>query len=306
VRPSWVAASVRARLIATHGVGSERVREIARCGSLPEAVAALASTVYGDALRAGADLAEAQRAVAATALWQMRVLAGWLPPGAALNARALVAWFEIANLDERLAELDGMSSRQPFDLGSLGSASRRIADASSARELRLALAASEWGDPGTDDPAGIARAVRLRWARRVLDGAPAAAAWALGGVALLLARDLAAGGRPRGDVFRLPELGRDVADAADISGLAGRLSPRASWVLAGIDDASALWTAEVRWWRRVEDDARGLLVSGAGGLPVLTGAAALVAVDARRVSAALAAAAQGGAAGALEVFDAVA
>ncbi len=306
MRPSWVAASVRARLVATHGVGRERVLEIARCASLADATTALASTAYGDAVRAGADLAEAQRAVAATALWQMRVLAGWLPPGAALHARVLVAWFEIANLDERLAELDGMPSRRPFDPGSLGSASRRIAGASSTSDLRLALAASDWGDPGSDEPADIARAVRLRWARRVLDAVPAAAPWALGAVALLLARDLAAGGRPRGALFRLPELGRGVADAADITGLTRRLSPRASWVLAGIDDAGALWTAEVRWWRRVEEDARALLVRSSDGMSVLTGAAALVAVDARRVSAALAAAARGGSASALEVLDAVA
>jgi hypothetical protein len=217
-----------------------------------------------------------------------------------------VAWFEIANLDERLAELEGMPSRRPFDLGSLGSASLRIAGASSASDLRVALAASDWGDPGSDEPAEIARAVRLRWARRALDAIPASAPWALGAVALLLARDIAAGGRPRGALLRLPELGQGIADAADIPGLVRRLSPRASWPLAGSDVAGALWTAEGRWWRRVEDDARALLVRGSDGMSVLTGAAALVAVDARRVSAALAAAARGGSPSALEVLDAVA
>jgi hypothetical protein len=306
VRPSWVAASVRSRLIASHGVGRDRALEIARRPSLGDGIAGLASTAYGTAMRADADLGDTQHAVAATALWQLRVLAGWLPPGAALRARILVAWFEIANIDERLAELAGMPSRPPFDLGSLGSASRRLGAAVSTDELRTALGASEWGDPGGDAPVEIARAVRLRWARRALDALPATAPWALGAVALLLARDIAAGGRPQGALSRLPELGHGVGDARDIPELVRLLSPRAAWALAGVDDADGLWVAEARWWRRVEDDARALLVRGSDGMSALTGAAALVAVDARLVSAALAASARGGSASALEVLDAVA
>jgi hypothetical protein len=306
VKPSWVAASVRARLIASHGLGRDRAIEIARQTSLDAGVAALASSAYGDAVRPGANLADAQHAVAATALWQLRVLAGWLPPGAARAARVFAAWFEIANVDERLAELTGMPSRPQFDLGSLGSASRRIAAAGSTGDLRAALAASEWGDPGSDEPAAIARAVRVAWARRTLDALPTTTAWVLGSVALMLARDLAAGGRPQGVISRLPELGHGVADAADMTDLARRLSPRAVWALAGVDGADGLWIAEARWWRRVEDDARTLLARGSDGMSALTGAAALVAVDARRVSAALAGAARGGSASALEVLDAVA
>ncbi len=306
MKPSWVAASVRARLVAGHGAGRARALEVARCASLEDGIAALASTMYGSAVRPGSDLAGAQRAVAATALWQLRVLAGWLPPGAAGRARVLAAWFEIANVDERLAELAGMPSRPQFDLGSLGSASRRVASASSAAELRAVLAASEWGDPGSDEPAAIARAVRLAWARRVLDGLPGAATWALGAVALLLARDLANGRRPQGALARLPELGRDVAGAGDIAELARRLSPRAAWVLAGSDDPDDLWIAEARWWGRVEADARSLPARGSDGVAALTGAGALVAVDAHRIGAALAAAARGGSPSALEVLDAVA
>jgi hypothetical protein len=234
------------------------------------------------------------------------VLAGWLPPGAARAARILAAWFEIANVDERLAELAGMPSRTQFDLGSLGSASRRIGAAGSTSDLRAALAASEWGDPGSDEPAAIARAVRLAWARRALDALPATATWVLGSVALMLARDLATGEGPRGAISRLPELGHGVADASDLTDLARRLSPRAAWALAGVDGADSLWRAEARWWRRVEDDARALVTRGSDGMSALTGASVLVAVDARRVSAALAAAARGGSASALEVLDAVA
>ena len=306
MKPAWVAASVRARLVAAHGAGRARALEVAHCGSLDEGIAALASTMYGAAVRPGADLADAQRAVAATALWQLRVLAGWLPPGAGQRARALAAWFEIANIDERLAELAGMSSLPQFDLGSLGSASRRLASVASAAELRAVLASSEWGDPGSDEPAAIARAVRLAWARRVLDTLPGAASWALGAVALLLARDLANGHGPQGALARLPELGREVAGAGDLAELAHRLSPRASWVLGGSADPGELWIADARWWARVEVDARSLLSRGSDGVATLTGAGALVAVDARRIGVALAAAARGGSASALEVLDAVA
>lgn len=305
MRPSWVAASVRARLIAAHGVGRERALEIGRRDSLDDGIAALSSSAYGGALRSGCDLAEAQRAVASTALWQLRVLAGWLPPGAALRARVLAAWFEIANVEERLAELTGLASRPQFDLGALGSASHRIAAATSAADVRAALTASEWGDPGGDGPAEIARALRLAWARRALDALPTTASWALGAIGLLLARDLATGGRPRGALSRLPELGHDVAGAGDIAELVSRLSPRAAWALKGVNDGDDLWVAEARWWRRVENDARALLARGSDGLSALTGAAALVAVDARRVSAALASAARGGSGTALEVLDAV-
>lgn len=152
----------------------------------------------------------------------------------------------------------------------------------------------------------VARYVRLAWARRALDTLPATAPWVLGAVALMLARDLATGEGPQGAVSRLPELGRGVAEVADIPQLARRLSPRAAWALAGVVDADGLWIAEARWWRRVEGDAQALLARGADGVSVLTAAAALVAVDARRVSAALTAAARGESVAALEVLDALA
>ena len=152
MKPSWVAATVRARLVATHGVGRERALAVARESSLADGIAALASTIYGKATRPDAELADAQHAVAATALWQLRVLAGWLPPGAALRARVLVAWFEIANVDERLAELAGMPSRRQFDLGSLGSASRRIAAANSPRTSGQRSRPPNGGIPGATSP----------------------------------------------------------------------------------------------------------------------------------------------------------
>ena len=43
------------------------------------------------------DLGSAQRAIAETALWHVRVLAGWMPPRGIELVRILAAWFELAN-----------------------------------------------------------------------------------------------------------------------------------------------------------------------------------------------------------------
>jgi hypothetical protein len=305
VKASWVAGTVRARSLADRCLGRERAHDVASCATLADAVARLAGTPYGARMRAAMGLAEAQRSLAETALWHLRVLGGWLPPGGAPRVRSLAAWFELANVDARLAELTGLPSGQPFALGTLGSAARSIAGASSTTGLRASLAASPWGDPGSDDAAEIARALRLAWARRLLADAPEARAWALGGIALLLARDLAFGRRLTGLPGALPSgLATRVEGAADIAELARQLPDDAAWALADIHAPEQLWIAEWRWWQRVEQDAWRLVRGGAGGPPVVTGTAALLAVDAHRIAAALATAAHGGTNAALEMFDA--
>ena len=118
----------------------------------------------------------AQRAVAETTLWHIRVLAGWAPPGAQEAIRALAAWFELANIEDRLAFLAGGRGAAPVR-------PRRARDGVAARsprrgrvaDVRAALAASPWGDPGAAEPAGIG----ARPAPRV--GAPGAAVGARGG-----------------------------------------------------------------------------------------------------------------------------
>jgi hypothetical protein len=307
VKAGWVAATVRARLLVTHRAGDAALAA-ARCTSLDDAVVALAATAYGERLMPGLTLVEAQRRVAATVLWQVRVLAGWVPAAGTARLRALVGWFELSNVDQRLAELEGAPSLAPFDLGRLGSASAgRIATAGSAAELRSVLAASEWGDPGEAATALLGRWLRVAWARRVAEAAPEAAAWAYGAAALTLARDLDAGHPPAlARIVTWPELGHDLNEATDVADLAARLRPRASWALAGVRPPQPLWTAETAWWRRVEVDAPALLAHGAGGPVVVTGAIALLAADAHRVAAALAVAARGADPSLLAAFDAVA
>jgi hypothetical protein len=98
----WVAGNVRAKAMARRQLGADSARRPAACGSLPEAQRMLAATSYGPAGRPGQSLAAAQRAVAGTLLWDVRVLAGWLPRDGVDLLRAVVGWFELANVDELL------------------------------------------------------------------------------------------------------------------------------------------------------------------------------------------------------------
>jgi hypothetical protein len=300
----WVAGSVRSQAMARRRLGGETIRVLAGSRGIAEAVQALATSTYGARLRPHDDLAAAQRAVVETVLWNLRVLAGWLPAPGTEALRALAGWFEIANVEERLRVLAGEPADPPFRLGHLGVAWPRLAACTSRTELRSTLAGSAWGDPGGETPREILLGMRLAWAERVAARVPAAASWARAGAAVLLARPSVAGRlpeRPGAAASRL--LGARAAAAASIPELAAALRPPVRWVLAGVAEPADLWTAEARWWRRVATDAVGLLAADGFGPGPATGAAALLAADARLVCAALEAAARGGA---TEAFDAVA
>mgnify|MGYP003308788518 CR=1 FL=1 len=106
MRSDWVAASVRARSMAQRRVGAGTCRTIAAAPGLPEALAQLADTVYGRELQSAqtlshahrATLSQAHRATRRTVLWQLRVLAGWLPAGGTRLVRAAAAAFEADNI----------------------------------------------------------------------------------------------------------------------------------------------------------------------------------------------------------------
>ena len=70
--------------------------------------------------RAGQTLAATQHAVAATLLWDLRVLAGWLPRDGVDLLRALACWFEIANVDELLAVAAGRPAGGGIPAGCAG------------------------------------------------------------------------------------------------------------------------------------------------------------------------------------------
>ncbi|MFJ8200782.1 hypothetical protein [Streptomyces sp. NPDC096152] len=97
-----MAAAIRARALASRCAGLDGARELAGTSGLDEALRLLAGTPYHSRVRAATSLPAAQRAVAATLLWHLRVLAGWLPRGGVTMLRPLAAGFEIANVAARL------------------------------------------------------------------------------------------------------------------------------------------------------------------------------------------------------------
>jgi hypothetical protein len=306
--PGWVAGSVRARHMLARRVGRGPATALATSASLEDALAILSGSAYGRFVRPGIDLGTAQRAIAETVLWNVRVMSGWTPPGALEPVRALAAWFELVNLEDRLAYLAGGELPTPFVLGGLGAAWSHVAGVQSAAELRAALAGSPWGDPGGDDAAGIRLGLRLAWARRVLRSVEEAGAWAAGAVALLVARELFLAHHEAGDLLarRPPGVGVAWAGPGDVAALREVLPPSAAWVLRDVEDTAGLWRAEVAWWRQVEEDATRLAGQPMLGRGAVIGTVVLLGVDAWRVAGALEAAARGGGPAAMEVFREIA
>ncbi|HMA46560.1 MAG TPA: hypothetical protein VKP11_05075 [Frankiaceae bacterium] len=304
----WVAGSVRARALARRRIGRAGARDLASCGSLEEATAMLAQTPYGRTVRPDQGLPDTQRAVAEALLWHLRVLAGWLPADGKQKVRLLAGWFELANIEDHAAALAGERSPPPFRLGALSTVWLRAARAATLAELRDVLATSPWGDCG-EQVDELRLRLRLAWARRLGSGVPEVSSHVAGATALLVARDLFAGGRllvPGSEARRPGVPGmvtESVVGAASVAELA-RLLPRAgAWALEGVAAPDGLWLAEARWWQRVESDSFAWVAGPRSGPRPVLGVLGLLAVDAWRVGAALEMAARGGAR--LEVFDAV-
>lgn len=293
--------------MARRQLGVAAVRSLAASPDLAQAVAVLGQSPYGRHLQPAASLAEAQRAVAAAVLWNLRVLAGWLPAGGMPLLRLLAGWFEVANVDEHLQALAGEPAEPPFRLGALATAWPALAATMSPGDLRTTLARTPWGDPGGADPRSLTLGMRAAWAERVAAGVPRAEAWAAGAVALLLARELFVTGQPLPEAVRRAAtrtIGGDWTRSATLPQLAQRVGPSARWALRGTAEPSDLWSAELRWWRRLRADGVSLLRSSRYGDAAVLGTVAVMAADAWQVRAALELAARGG--GHREVLDALA
>lgn len=309
----WVAGSVRARALVRRCLGPGRARRLAASASLDEALETLAASPYGRDVTPGRSLAEAQHAVAATCLWHLRVLAGWLPRPGVRILRAATCWFEIANVDGLLQRMDGQRPEEPFTLGTLSSTGPRLWQAATPAELRAELAASPWGDPGAEDARSIRLSMRLTAAARLGGAAPEAVPWVSGAAAALVAGErFGAGfqglsGRPLPDAVAeqaVRLIGPAALAAGSFTEMVDVLPRSAAWALNGIEEPGALWPAEVRCWSRLEHDGQRLLTTwGFSAVPVI-GAVAVLAADCRRVRSALELAARGG--GPLEAYDAVA
>ncbi|WIY00515.1 hypothetical protein QRX60_41730 [Amycolatopsis mongoliensis] len=304
---AWTASGVRARALLNRRVGAVGARALSTRATLADALATLEAGPYQREVRAGQSLEEAEHGVSATVLWHLRVLAGWLPRAGAEAMRLLAGWFEVANVLELLRSLHGAEAGPAYRLGTLATAWPRLSTAASAEQLRSLLAASPWGDPGTDTPWGTATAIRLGWATRLAAGIPQTRPWAAGGVALVVARDRYVLSRP------VPEpaarraraaFGVDADTRIPFTAFAHALPNDARWALEDVERPEDLWRAEERWWARVERDALAALRRPRYGLAPAVGCVVLLAIDARRVRAALELAARGGRPE--EAFDALA
>jgi hypothetical protein len=299
----WVAGSVRARALARRRLGAEYARQVASCDSLSDALRMLGATAYGTNLRPEQSLAAAQRQIAGSILWDLRVLAGWLPSGGLRLLRVLSAWFEVANIDELLQSIAGRPTDAEFRLGALATAWPRLRQAASNGELRAALAASAWQDPGGESTYAMRIGIRARWAARAAALGDPARTWAAGAVALLVAGERFSAGRavdPAVMGSALSLLG-PAAQAATLEEMASGLPSRAGWVLAGITAPADLWRAEQAWLARVERDGLRLLRTSGLDSDAVLGAVTVMACDAWRIRAALELAARGGKP--LEAYD---
>ena len=298
----WVAGSVRGRLLLGRRLGLGPALDLARAGTPGEALSLLAASPYGRGAEPPEGVAAAQRAIAETLLLHLRLLAGWLPPAGVGAVRALAGWFELVNVEDRLAYLLGHEPEPSFELGSLFVSWPSLSRAQTPGDLRAALAASSWGDPGSEEPEDVHVSLRAAWARRVLAEAPEARSWVEGALALLVAHALAARRALRPEKLA-PLLGNAWVDARTLPSLADCLPSSAAWALAGCAEPDDLWRAEAAWWERVERDAEELARGSREGRGAVVGVVALLAVDARRASLAVAAAARGDAllAGGLDV-----
>lgn len=239
-------------------------------------------------------------------MWNVRVLAGWLPPGGGDQLRVLAGWWEILNIEDRLASMAGYERPSPYDLGSLATAWPRLREAKNPVEMREILATSPWGDPGGDRPERISVGLNLSWAQRVAERVDDAAGWADGWSALVVARDLFLGERLliADEVPRIRGLGWEWPTAGSLRDLSAKIPRSGSWVLSGVERGEDLWQAEARWWRRVETEALKQVRDPRPGVGMGVAVFGILAVDAWRTQAALEMAARGGQP--LGVFDAVA
>lgn len=294
----WVAGTVRARALLTCAIGAVATRRLAERPTLAAAAADLTGTAYQRLLPENASPIQAERAVEDTALWNLRVLAGWLPPGGAAVLRVAAADFEIRNVADRLRALAGEPVADPYRLGALGTAWSRACTSTSLSELRAAIGASSWGRSDADTPADLVADLRLSGAVRLAALHTATRPWGVAAAALavarqhfLIARPLTAAARARAAHL----LGAAAVEADDWNTFSTLLpKPTAGWVMDGIGGPAQLWVAEERWWVRVESDAQALAHAPGFGMEPALGCAVVLLADARAVRGALSAAARGG------------
>jgi hypothetical protein len=294
---AWVAGSTRARLLARHRLGRDGARDVAGSGSFAVASERLTASPYGPALADTASLDRARREIWASALWDLRILAGWLQPSGVDAMRVFAAWFEIENIERLLLARDETrGGTAAYDLGALATVWPRVQTAPSPADVRAACANSAWHDPGSSDASDVIVHLRLRWARRLAEIHDATVPWGAGMTALVCAGLLIEqDGALRADVARRADvLPRPALTAPDVETFVALLPDVARWPFAAATSVDRLWRGEARWWARLDHDGERLLHAARPSLAVVVGAAAVRLADAWRTAAVLDIANRGG------------
>lgn len=293
----WVAASVRAHAMARRRLGSAAVRRLAGAPTLGAARAQLSGTAYANAAAGAEGLAAAQRSIASAVLWQIRVLAGWMPPSGTRIARALVAGLERDNIVDHLQRLTGGAAPAPFDLGTLGTAWGRVRLTTSTSALLEELRTSAWGEVTGADAPSVRDTLTAAWLHRMALDVPSSRPWVTSAALLLIARSQVLEGRrvPAGAVAPLDALlGRGWHAARSLDDLRRGVDVRGRATLDPAGSVEELWACEMRLWTvQLAGEGRRLLRDPIPGPERVVGAIAVIAADAFAVRAALAAAASG-------------
>jgi hypothetical protein len=266
----WIAGDVRARGLAA-AEAIDVASSVAETPGLEPAVAVLGQTRWIRDTGSATSVETAERAVFETLIWQLRVLAGWLPSEGVEVVRSCVAWFEIRNIEDRLAYFAGASAAPPYELGRLGLISKSLGGTSNAEDIRRLMVASAWGDPGGEDAYAIRMWLRHRWHRRARDASPELRIWA----------DAAAW------LFALRERFAGRAGADLIASKPPSLPSAWRWVTAATWSPGDMWRAEERWWAQVRQEGLQLLHERVGGRGPALGAITTLAASARRIATAL-------------------
>jgi hypothetical protein len=266
----WIAGSVRAHGLAG-GADRDVVPQLAASRDLDSAITVLSATRWVRGVDTLTPLVMVERRVFESLLWQLRILAGWLPSEGVEMIRSCVAWFEIRNVEDRIAYLAGAPAQTPFELGRLGIVSRTLQTTGSGADIRRLLAASSWGDPGAEDAYSVRTWMRHRWHRRVRDAAAELRVWADAAAWLLAVRERLAH-RPGAELL-----------ASDRP----RLPSNWEWVSSTPWTGADLWRAEERWWAQLREEGARLLHSPVASAKPVLGALATLAVSAHEIASAL-------------------
>jgi len=292
--PGWVAGAVRGRALAGRRLGAEGVTMLGDARDLGAASAYLARTSYGPRPGPGASLVEARRAVGDAALWNLRVLAGWLPPMGGEVVRVVAGWFEVQNLIQHALRLGSVSlGEPPYELGALEVVWDSARPTRTLDDLAGVLRTRGWGDPRDADLESVLHAIVAGWGRRLADGPTNRPRWGEALIAIEVAKSLLVDpARPLGWHDRL--VPSDVEGIGAVAELASVLPREASWVLDGIQD---LREAEPKWWDVVGREAEAGLTGRSMDRAAVVCAGMALVVDAHRVQGLLGAAWRRGGAG---------